>query len=111
MNENFAGFKEIEVAGSSVPFFENDDFIGFETTSCTPPGPMVNAFVALNHAAKLNKRVIMINHKFPAGLIPKIEAFYNVQSENLASGAVRLIFTPKAGVNLPTFETNQICHG
>jgi len=111
MNPNFNGFSEIEVAGASVPMYENDEFIGFETTSCTPPGPMVNAMVALNYAKGKDKRVIMINHRFPAGLIPKIEAFYEVESSALDNGFVKLIFTPKSGVEIPQMDTNQICHG
>jgi len=69
---------------------------------------MVNAMVALNLAVK---GVVMINHKFPAGLIPKIEANFNYEVQDLSNGIVCVKFMPKEGVERVKFDTNQQCNG
>ena len=90
------GWERFCAQGASVDFYKKDGWIGFDSSSCTPPGPMVNA---------------MINHKFPAGLIPKIEANFNYEAQDLPNGVVRVKFTPKDGVERVKFDTNQQCNG
>lgn len=102
------GWERFCAQGASVDFYKKDGWIGFDSSSCTPPGPMVNAMVALNLAVK---GVVMINHKFPAGLIPKIEANFNYEVQDLSNGLVCVKFTPKDGVERVKFDTNQQCNG
>ncbi|CZE48490.1 hypothetical protein [Campylobacter geochelonis] len=115
MNLNFKNWEEFSVDGASVPFYkkadESSEYIGFETTSCTPPGPMVNAMFALNLVKDKNTKVVMINHKFPAGLIPKIEDKFDYLRTDLDNGAVKIEFSLKDGAVLQAYDTNQVCHG
>lgn len=111
MNTYFKDWNEFNAEGATVPFYKKDSFIGFDSSSCTPPGPMVNATVALNFIKDKNTKVIMINHKFPAGLIPKIEQDYNYEKEELENGFVKIIFSLKDGKTPKTLDTNQICKG
>ncbi|WP_193431642.1 hypothetical protein [Campylobacter pinnipediorum] len=107
----FNGWQEFATEGASVSFYKKDDFIGFDSRKCMPPEPMVNAMVALNLVKDKNTKIIMINHKFPVGLIPKIEDKFDIEREDLENGEVKLIFTLKQNASLPNFETKQICHG
>jgi hypothetical protein len=93
--------EEIEVAGANVPFFtykEGDDqIIEFDTSKCGPPDPMVNAMAGLKLLDAPNKKVVMINHKSPGGLLAKIGENYNIEEEKLDDGRVKLIFSYKSG--------------
>ena len=93
--------KEIEVPGANVPFYtykEGDDqIIEFDTSKCGPPDPMVNAMAGLKLLDAPNKKVVMINHKSPGGLLAKIGENYNIEEEKLDDGRVKLIFTYKSG--------------
>ncbi|NLY03436.1 MAG: hypothetical protein GXZ15_01120 [Campylobacter sp.] len=115
MNKYFQGWEEFEVDGATVAFYkkttQKELFIGFDSSSCTPPGPMVNAMVAFNFVTDKNTKVVMINHKFPAGLIPKIESQFDYEQEDLEDSLVKLTFTLKSGVKPKQFDTNQVCHG
>ncbi|BCX79545.1 hypothetical protein [Campylobacter sp. 19-13652] len=110
MNE-FVGFNTIKVDGATVEFYEkksgNSRIIGFDSRACVPPEPMINAMLALNLISGENDKVIMLNHRFPVGLIPKIEPFFNyTQSE--FEGGVQLEFSPKAGVEIEKFKASQM---
>lgn len=89
----------IEIMGATVPFFTytlgEDQVFEFDTSKCGPPDPMVNAMAGLKHIDGLNKKLIMINHKSPAGLLEKIAVNYNVESENMEDGRVKLVFSYK----------------
>ena len=50
--------------------------------------------LAIKFADK-NTKIVMVNHKFPAGLIPKIEKSFDVEREDLEGGAVKMIFSLK----------------
>ena len=91
----------IEVDGANVPFFKytvgEDQIIEFDTSKCGPPDPMVNAMAGLKLLDAPNKKVVMINHKKPGGLISKIGENYDIETEDLEDGRVKLIFSYKAG--------------
>ena len=97
------GAKTFEVEGSTVPFivYEEDGVrvIGFDSSSCVPPEPMVNAMLALKCITDANTKVVMINHKNPVGLLAKIGEDFHVVTENLENNLVRLSFTHKEGTN------------
>lgn len=99
MKNYFEGWEQFELDGATVSFYKKSEngtiFIGFDSSSCTPPGPMVNASVALNLVKDKNTKVVMINHKFPVGLIPKIEDMFDYTNENLEDGKVKLVFSLK----------------
>lgn len=95
-------FKEsIEVEGASVPFFTykdgEDQVFEFDTSKCGPPDPMVNAMAGLKLLDAPNKKVVMINHKSPGGLIAKIGENYDIAEEKLDGGLVKLTFSYRTG--------------
>ena len=107
--------QQIEVTGATEPFFtyEEDGIIYYEFDSslCTPPGPMVNAMSGLQLIDSPNKRLVMINMKKPMGLFPKIEADFSWEEEELEDGKIKLVFSRKSGGTTSTnFEDNK-CKG
>ena len=95
-------FKEaIEVEGANVPFFTykdgEDQVFEFDTSKCGPPDPMVNAMAGLKLLDAPNKKVVMINHKSPGGLIAKIGENYDIAEEKLEGGLVKLTFSYRNG--------------
>ncbi len=111
----FENWEEFYAKGASVPFYRKSeggvDFIGFDTRECTPPAPMVNALAALNLVTDANTRVVMINHMYPAGLIPKIADKFEIERENLEGKEVKLTFTLKTGASVSKFDTAVTCDG
>ena len=91
----------IEVEGANVPFFTyqdgEDQVIEFDTSKCGPPDPMVNAMAGLKLLDGPNKKVVMINHKSPGGLLAKIGENYDIAEEKLEDGRVKLTFSYKSG--------------
>lgn len=108
--ENAQGF---EVEGASVPFVsyvqDGVRFIGFDSSSCVPPEPMVNAMLALKYATNENIKVVMVNHRNPVGLLAKIGDDFHIQSEELDGNLVRLTFTCKEGATPNLSDAN--CSG
>ncbi|MBP3224222.1 MAG: hypothetical protein J6M14_02810 [Campylobacter sp.] len=111
----FKDWEEFNPEGASVKFYrtnkDNCEFIGFDSRSCVPPEPMVNGLVALNLVKDKNTKVVMVNHKFPVGLIPKIEAKFDYERQDLPSGGVKLVFSLKDGASSGDLDTNVSCHG
>ena len=107
--------KEIEVDGATVPFFtysvEETQFFEFDTSKCGPPDPMVNAMAGLNLIDSADKRLVMINHKNPGGLISKIGENYDIAKENLDDGNVKLTFSYKSGDSEKADLSNNSCGG
>ena len=104
-----ASAKQIEVVNSTVPFYEDENYYYFDTSSAAVPEPMVNAVAGLELLDE-NKKLIMINHKIPMGLFPKIEAYFDYEVEELADGNVKIIFTKKVNlVSKLDFDTK--CSG
>ena len=89
----------IEIMGATVPFFTytegEDQVFEFDTSKCGPPDPMVNAMAGLKHIDGPNKKLVMINHKSPGGLLEKIGANYKIESEDMEDGRVKLVFSYK----------------
>jgi len=106
---------ELEVMGATVPFFtytiEDTQYFEFDTSKCGPPDPMVNAMAGLNLIDGENKKLVMINHKFPGGLISKIGENYEYSREDLADGNVKILFSYKAGESEKADLTQTSCGG
>ncbi len=104
-----ASAKQIEVVNSTVPFYEDENYYYFDTSLTAVPEPMINAVAGLELLNE-NKKLIMINHKIPMGLFPKIEAYFDYEVEELADGNIKIIFTKKVNlVSKLDFDTK--CSG
>ena len=95
-------FKEsIEVEGANVPFFsymiEGNQIFEFDTSKCESPDPMVNAMAGLKLLDAPHKKLLMINMVKPGGLISKVSENYDIKTEKLQDGRVKLTFSYKAG--------------
>ena len=89
---------KIEVNGSSVDFFEYIEngikYYYFDSSMTPPPEPMVNAMAGLQ-LLKNGEKLVMINHKSPAGLFPKIADNFDFVEEDFEDGKVKVTFTKK----------------
>lgn len=107
--------KEIEVEGATVPFYEytigETQYYEFDTSKCGPSEPMVNAMAGLKMIDSPNKKVVMINHKKPMGLLDKIGENYEIETEKLDDGRVKLIFSYKEGASEKANLNDAACHG
>ena len=87
----------LEVMGATVPFFtykvEETQYFEFDTSKCGPPDPMVNAMAGLKLIDSANKKLVMINHKYPGGLMEKISENYSHTREELPDGRVKIVFS------------------
>ena len=107
--------QEIQVDGATVPFFEytqNDvRYIEFDSSTCVPPEPMVNAMLALELLKDKNTKVIMINHRSPVGLFPKIGENFDIDESTLEDGKVKLVFSYKEGMSEKADLNDKSCNG
>ena len=107
--------KEIEVMGATVPFFEykleDTQYYEFDTSKCGPPDPMVNAMSGLKLITDANKKLVMINHKKPMGLLDKIGENFDISDEKLEDGRVKLVFSYKAQESEKADLNQTSCHG
>lgn len=105
----------LEVEGATVPFYTykmgETQFIEFDTSKCGPPEPMVNAMAGLKLLDDVHKKVVMINHKKPGGLLDKIGENYEIETEKMKDGRVKLIFSYKAGESEKANLSENSCHG
>ena len=106
----------IEVPGATVPFYTytigDTQYFEFDTSMKGPPEPMVNAMSGLKMVTDAHKRVAMINHKKPMGLLDKIgENFDLLEEETLPDGKVKLIFGYKAGASEEADLDDSDCNG
>lgn len=98
--------KQIEVDNSTVPFYQDENSYYFDTSLTAVPEPMINAVAGLQLLDE-NKKLIMINHKIPMGLFPKIEAYFDYEVEELKDGNVKITFSKKEKiVSKLDFDTN-----
>ena len=104
----------LEVEGATVPFYTykmgETQFIEFDTSKCGPPEPMVNAMAGLKLVNE-NTKLAMINHKKPGGLLSKIGENYDIESETMENGYVKLIFSYKAGESERANLSENSCAG
>ncbi|WP_456433927.1 hypothetical protein [Nitratifractor sp.] len=105
----------IEVPGATVPFFTYKEgetqVYEFDTSKCGPPEPMVNAMAGLKLIDDPGKKLVMINHKKPMGLLNKIGENYNIEEEDLPDGRVKLIFGYKPGATESANLSDSHCDG
>ena len=109
MSDFFKNAEQFNAEGATVPFYrysEGDvDFVGFDSSQCVQPETMVNAIVAIKFANQ-NTKIVRVNHKFPAGLIPKIQEQFDVEREDLEGGAVKMTFSLKQGADVKNVDTS-----
>ena len=107
--------KRLEVENATVPFFsyikDGIEYISFDTSLCVPPEPMVNAMVALELLDSAQKKVLMINHRSPVGLLAKVQPFYDIDVTELEGGKLQLIFSYKEGVSDKVDLSQKKCAG
>jgi len=107
--------EQIEIPGATVPFFTYKEgetqVYEFDTSKCGPPEPMVNAMAGLKMIDGDNKKLVMINHKKPMGLLNKIGDNYNITDEAMEDGRVKLIFTYKEGASEKANLNDSHCDG
>ncbi len=107
--------QKIDVDGATVDFytFEEDGvtYYQFDTSRCGPPEPMVNAMAGLKLIDGPNKKLIMINHKKPMGLLNKIGENFDIETQTLEDGNVKLIFSYKSGASDKADLNDASCHG
>ena len=101
--------KQIEVDNSTVPFYQDEDYYYFDSSSTAVPEPMINAVAGLQLLDE-NKKLIMINHKIPMGLFPKIEAYFDYEVEELKDGNVKITFSKKEKL-VPKLDFDTNCLG
>ncbi len=103
---------KIEVVGSTVEFFEKEKGVfTFDTSSCQPPEPMVNAMCGLQLLKDSSQKLEMINHKAPLGLFPKIADDFDYEINDADNGMVKVIFTKKEDAKNSTDFTQNGCSG
>ncbi len=107
--------KELNIEGATVPFYEykvgDTTYIEFDTSKCGPPEPMVNAMLSVALIKDANTKVIMINHKSPAGLLPKISANYGIEESVMEDGRAKLVFSYKEGLSEKADLSDKSCDG
>ncbi|MGE4381746.1 MAG: hypothetical protein AB7D41_00955 [Arcobacter sp.] len=101
--------KEIEVKDSTVSFYKFENIYYFDTSQTAVPEPMINAIAGLKLLDE-NSKLVMINHKIPMGLFPKIEAFFDYEVEE-SEDFVKVTFSKKKEIitNLDNIDSN--CQG
>jgi hypothetical protein len=106
--------QKVEIAGSTVDFYkfiqDGTTNYYFDTSECGPPEPMLNAMAGLQLLDE-NSKLIMINHKPPMGLFPKIQKNYNYSIEEIDGGKHSVTFTFKNGTNPQTDFSQNTCAG
>ena len=106
--------KKIEVTGASVDFFElaKDGLTTyyFDTSKCGPPAPMVNAMSGLKVIKGTKNKLIMINHKAPAGLFGKLDKDVSYDVENLDNSIAKITFTSISGTGAESDLNQTACH-
>lgn len=106
--------QKIEAMGATVDFFKAiEDGVSvyyFDTSKCGPPDPMVNAMAGLQLLDE-NSKLVMLNHKAPGGLFPKVENDFNYEVEDLSDGNVKVVFTKKTDANGNTNFNDNKCSG
>ena len=107
--------EKIEVEGATVDFYklakDGESTYYFDTSKTGPPHPMVNAMSGLKLIKNTNDKLVMINHKAPAGLFPKIEDEYSYVVEELEDGRFKMTFSRKTDASATTDYSDNSCSG
>ena len=105
----------LDVQNATVPFVSFVDngttYIYFDTSMCVPPEPMVNAMLALELLDSSHKKVVMLNHRSPVGLLAKVQSFYDIEEIVREDGKIELIFSYKEGVSDKVDLSQKHCAG
>lgn len=104
--------QKIEIEDASVDFYRytlGDDAILYFDTS-EGGHPMLNAMCGLKNLQK-GEKLIMINHRSPEGLFPKIEANYTYSVEKLENEKVKITFNYKDEATSQINFTDNKCDG
>jgi hypothetical protein len=106
--------EKIVVEGSTVDFYkqilDGTSYYYFDTSKCGPPEPMVNAMAGLQLLDE-NSKLLMMNHKPPMGLFPKIQKNFSYEIEELSNGYHQITFSTKTGSKQETDFTQNSCAG
>jgi hypothetical protein len=102
--------KQIEVNGATVPFFKDEEAYYFDSSLTAPPEPMVNAMVGLQLLDDKYK-LVMINHKPPMGLFPKIKDSFNYEYVELPNDTVKVTFIKKTNISVNLSNVDTSCSG
>jgi hypothetical protein len=107
--------KTLHVENATVPFLTYEDqgveYIYFDTSTCIPPEPMINAMLALELLDTPSKKVVMINHRSPVGLLAKVQSFYNIDVTEIEDGKLQLIFSYIEGKSEQADLSQKQCAG
>ena len=105
---------ELALEGATVPFYsyEKDgvEYLQFDTSKTGHPEPMVNAMVGLQNL-KDGQKLVMINHKPPMGLFPKIENDFDYTVEEISTDLYAMTFSKKADAAGSTNFNDTACNG
>ena len=104
---------EVEVNGATVPFYKFEEngvtYYMFDTSKSGHPEPMVNAMAGLQNL-KPGEKLIMINHKAPMGLFPRIESEFAYAVTELENGKFKIVFNRRSTATTTDFDDNS-CAG
>ncbi|MFA6788977.1 MAG: hypothetical protein WC149_06100 [Arcobacteraceae bacterium] len=107
--------KKIDVAGSTLDFFEyekeNITYFFFDSSMTGPPEPMVNAMAGLRLLDAKNKKLQMLNHKTPGGLFAKIGDAFDFEIQEVEGGKSLVTFSFKNDASLNADLTQTSCDG
>jgi hypothetical protein len=97
-------YDNIYVEGATVDFItftvDETTYFMFDTSKCAPPEPMVNAMAGLRLLDSANKKLVMINHKSPGGLLDKIGNDFATSISKTQDGLVEIIFSAMSFVDM-----------
>ena len=114
MNNLPTNAEQIEIEGTTVPFFKYEEngvfFLEFDSSKCGHPDPMINAMMGLQ-SIQNNEKLVMINSKPPMGLFPKIENDFTFEFDELEDGNTRVVFTKKVEGEAKTDFKDTGCGG
>ena len=102
--------KQIDVEGATVPFFKDETAYYFDSSLTGPPEPMVNAMLGLQLIDD-NTKLVMINHKAPMGLFPKIKDYFDYNIVELANDTVAVTFIRKTNTSVDLKNVDTSCGG
>ena len=102
--------KQINVEGATVPFFKDETAYYFDSSLTGPPEPMVNAMIGLQLIDD-NLKLVMINHKAPMGLFPKIQDSFKYEIVELPNDTVAVTFIRKTNTSVDLKNIDTACQG
>ena len=105
---------EITLEGATVPFYKYEkdgvSYLQFDSSKTGHPEPMVNAMTGLQNLED-NQKLVMINHKPPMGLFPKVEADFDYEVEQIGNDLYKMTFSKKANAAGATDFNDRSCNG